>query len=552
MNIRALKAFRRKLSAGEPAYGLWITLESASLTELAVALGVDWVVVDAEHGNLDWKEIAEHIRAAVRSDTVVLVRIAERNTALAKRALDIGADGIVVPWMETAEQLEEAIRDCRYPPEGRRGIGGERATVWGQCLVEHTAEANEHVLVVPIIENVKAIPAVAAMCAVEGAEVFFFGPADFSASAGFRGQWEGPGVAEQILELKETIRKAGKHCGLLTTSTENLLERREQGFRMLGLGADTGLLLRALHQLLKAAGVDRRPATSLDPKDGQALRDPLPQPPEAMRPERPEVITNSGKGPVVELQAGVIFEALAGQFNAARNLTTGIVTFKPQAELAPHTHPGSESITVLEGQAEVTVEGRVYRLGPLDNIVIPRWLPHAARNPDVKALSRLHVALAMTAPERELVTRTFPRVDKPAHSTGMPGLERVTRFVSAKRTFGIGPGAEFIDYFNAELMPGLEMSGGFGRFQPGGRLPAHIHDFDESICIIDGLATCVVEGRNYPMSGCATAMVPRGRVHYFVNQYKAPMAMIWVYAGPMPERIVVDAKCATEAGNPWK
>jgi 2-keto-3-deoxy-L-rhamnonate aldolase RhmA len=271
MNLRALNEFRRKLAQNQPTYGLWITLESASLTELAVALGLDWVVVDAEHGHLDWKHIAEHIRATVRSDTVVLVRIAERNTALAKRALDIGADGLVVPWMETAEQLEEAILDCRYPPQGRRGIGGERATVWGQCLAEHTAEANQNVLVVPIIESVRAIAAVPAMCQVEGAEVFFFGPADFSASAGHRGQWEGPGVAEQILQLKETIRNAGKHCGLLTTNSENLLARREQGFRMLGLGSDTGLLLRSLHDSLKAVERDRRPATSLDPKDGVAL-----------------------------------------------------------------------------------------------------------------------------------------------------------------------------------------------------------------------------------------------------------------------------------------
>lgn len=271
MNARALTEFRRKLAQGQPAFGLWVTLDSAAITEMAVALGVDWVVVDAEHGSLDWKEIAEHIRAAVRSNTVVLVRIAERNTAMTKRALDIGADGIVIPWMETAAQVEEAIRDCRYPPQGRRGIGGERATVWGQCLAVHAAEANEHVLVVPIIENVKAAAAVPAMCRVEGVEVFFFGPADFSASAGYRGQWEGPGVAGQILQLKDTIRGAGKHCGVLATSIENLLARREQGFRMLGLGADAGLLLRSLHEALKAVGRDRLPATSLDPKDGQSL-----------------------------------------------------------------------------------------------------------------------------------------------------------------------------------------------------------------------------------------------------------------------------------------
>ena len=552
MNIAAIKSFRRKLALDQPVCGLWVTLEAPSITEMAVSLGMDWVVVDAEHGHLDWKEIAEHIRPTVRSETLVLVRIAERNTALAKRALDLGADGIVVPWIESAEQIEEAVRDCRYPPEGRRGIGGERATVWGQCLVEHTAEANEHVLVVPIIESVRAIPNIQAMCRADGAEVFFFGPADFSASAGHRGQWEGPGVAEQILKLKDVIRGAGKHCGLLARNAEDFAQRQAQGFRMLGLGSDAGLLARSVREMLRAAGRERNPATSLDPKDGALVRHPLPVPPEGMRPERKEVITPSGTGSLVKLQPGVSFEALVGEFNGARNLTTGIVTCQPGAQLDPHSHPASESITVLAGQAEVTVEGRVYRLAPLDNIVIPRWLPHAARNPDSAAEARLHVALAMSAPDRELVTRTFHRTEMPPESTGVAGFERVTRFRSARRSFGVGPGAEFIDYFNAELVPGLEMSGGYGRFLPGGRLPAHVHDFDESICIISGVARCLVEGRSYALSGCATAMVPRGRVHYCVNESAAPMEMIWVYAGPMPERIVVDARCATEAGNPWK
>ena len=238
---------------------------------MAVALGLDWIVIDAEHGHLDWKDINSHIRAALRSDTVVLVRIAERSTILSKRALDIGADGIIIPWMEKVEEVEEAVQDCRYPPEGRRGIGGERATVWGQCLSEHANEANENVLVIPLIENINAIPNVANMCKVDGIDIFFFGPADFSASAGFRGQWEGPGVAEQILELKDIINAAGKHCGVISTSVQNLTERRDQGFRMLALGTDSGLLMRSLHQSLQKVDRDRLPATSLDPADGRAL-----------------------------------------------------------------------------------------------------------------------------------------------------------------------------------------------------------------------------------------------------------------------------------------
>jgi 2-keto-3-deoxy-L-rhamnonate aldolase RhmA len=271
MKVKALQKLRQKLNQNEPIYGLWVTLESASITEMAVALGLDWVVIDAEHGHLDWKDINSHIRAALRSDTVVLVRIAERSTILSKRALDIGADGIVIPWMEKVEEVEEAVRDCRYPPEGRRGIGGERATAWGQCLSEHAAEANENVLIVPLIESIAAIPNVATMCEVDGIDLFFFGPADFSSTAGFRGQWEGPGVAEQILKLKDTINAAGKHCGVVSTSNQNLTDRLDQGFRMLALGTDSGLLLRSLHQSLQEVDRDRLPATSLDPADGRVV-----------------------------------------------------------------------------------------------------------------------------------------------------------------------------------------------------------------------------------------------------------------------------------------
>ncbi len=539
MKTDALKHFRSKLANHEPVYGLWVTLESASITEMAVALGMDWVVIDAEHGYLDWKEINEHLRAGLRSDTIVLVRLAERSTALTKRALDIGADGVVIPWMETAEELKEAINDAYYPTEGRRGIGGERATAWGQCLAEHTSEANEHVLVVPLIESIAAIPHVPAMCEVEGTDVFFFGPADFSATAGYRGQWEGPGVAEQILQLKDTIRAAGKHCGVMTTSIENLLLRREQDFQMLGVGADNGLLLRSIHQALQAVDRDRLPAASLDPADGRDVRLPLTQLPADTTPDRREVISCLGAEQTVELEPGVAIEALVGEFNTARGLTTGIVIMQPEALLGYHIHPCSESITVLEGQAEIGVEGRTYLLAPMDNITIPRWLPHQARNPDSEKPARLHVALAMSVPEREPVTRSFDQIEMPSKSSGTPGFERVTRFATANRSHDIGLGTEVIDYFNASLLPGIEMSGGFARFDPGGRLPDHLHEFDESICIIHGEAHCLVEGRQYSLSDCATAMIPRGRVHYFINESEHPMDMIWVYAGPMPERIVI-------------
>ena len=266
MKTQAIAKFRGKLATDQSVHGLWVTLESASITEMAVALGLDWVVIDAEHGHLDWRDINEHIRATVRSDTIVLVRVAELNGGLIKRALDIGADGVVVPWVESAEQLRQAVAFAHYPPEGVRGIGAERATGWGECLVEHAQEANEHVLVVPIVESVQGGRNVQSMLSVNGVELFFFGPADYSSSAGYRGLWEEKGVAEQILAAKDAIRAAGKHCGVTATGNENLLERRKQGFYMLGVGLDSGLLLRSLHGTLAAVGRDRRIVASFQPE----------------------------------------------------------------------------------------------------------------------------------------------------------------------------------------------------------------------------------------------------------------------------------------------
>ncbi|MDP1798622.1 MAG: aldolase/citrate lyase family protein [Planctomycetaceae bacterium] len=551
MKIAAIQRLRRKLAQDLPVWGMWVTLESPSVTEMAVALDLDWIVIDAEHGHLDWKEIVDHLRATVRSETVALVRIAELNAGLIKRALDIGADGIVVPWVESAEQLRQAVAFARYPLEGLRGIGAERATGWGQSFAEHAAEANEHVLVVPIIETVRTVRQVPLMCQVDGVELFFFGPADFSSTAGYRGQWEGPGVAEQILQMKDTIRAAGKHCGLIATSIDNQRERQAQGFRAIGLGMDAGLLLRSLKGALSAVGQDRAIRASLTPDMKSAVTPPLSRPAENFRPDRPEVMNAIGSGPQTELARGVSFECLVGSHNQARRLTTGMVTFAPGATLPQHTHTFTESITLLRGSLVVDVEGRSYSLKKMDNLVIPAGLVHQARNPAASEPAVLHVALATDAPTRTLVDTFFPRRRMPDDSTGFPGRERCNRFLTAKR-FPAGPNTEFIDCFNEILMPGIEMSGGYGLFQPGGRLPAHVHDFDESICIISGVATCVVEGRRYSMTDGATALQPRGRVHYFINDSNGPMEMLWVYAGPKPERIVVDERCATVEGDPWK
>jgi len=337
----------------------------------------------------------------------------------------------------------------------------------------------------------------------------------------------------------------------VTTGDENLIQRLEQGFQMLGIGLDGALLLRSMRAMLGKVGRDRIIRASFTLESDPAPAVPLDKPPPLMRPDRRESMNPPGSGQIIELARGIEFECLVGSHNQAKNLTTGLVRFAPLAQLAYHLHPFSESITLLEGEALVEVEGRAYTLGTMDNLVIPGGLAHRVKNASGSRPALFHVAMASDHPTRTLVDRFFSRKRIDPQSTGEPGQERVNRFQTAPR-FQAGDGATFINYFNSDLMPGIEMSGGYGLFAPGGRLPAHVHDFDESICIIQGDATCVVEGRQYTMNNLSTALQPRGRVHYFINNSSQPMAMLWVYAGPSPQRLVVDERCATPEGDPWK
>lgn len=246
---------RQKFRLQYTTYGLWVTLESPSITEIAGRMGFDWVVIDAEHGHLDLSNVLEHVRVANLMGLVCFVRLQDIQQGLIKRALDIGADGILVPQVRTAEEVALAVRYARYPPDGVRGIGAERSTRWGMAFNDCTRNANREIFVIPLMETVDAGNNIEAMIDVPGVDAFYFGPADYSASAGFLGEWEGPGVAQRLLEIKEKIRARGLPCGIMSRSNEETLVRREQNFRMIGLGMDTGLLIRAARQAMEAAGV---------------------------------------------------------------------------------------------------------------------------------------------------------------------------------------------------------------------------------------------------------------------------------------------------------
>jgi 2-keto-3-deoxy-L-rhamnonate aldolase RhmA len=266
LKVKALQALRSKLKADQPVFGLWSTFPSPSITEIAVEMGLDWVALDAEHGSFDWSTIEKHVRATVRSNTVLIVRVSERNISLLKRSLDIGADGVSIPFVNTAEDVRIATSFAFYPPSGVRAVGGDRATVWGQCMAAHVAEANENLLLLPNLESVEAVSNIDEILRVPGVDTYFFGPADLSASAGYAGQWQGPGVSEMLLKVKDRIRAAGKHCGLIASSIEDLELRLRQGFRIIGIGSDSGLLIRNLRETLDSVGRAVALTTSFEPK----------------------------------------------------------------------------------------------------------------------------------------------------------------------------------------------------------------------------------------------------------------------------------------------
>lgn len=250
---------RQQLRDGQTTYGLWVTVESPTITEIAVACGLDWICVDTEHGHLDYREIMEHLRAARGGETIVIVRVPELQMSAVKRVLDMGAHGVILPYARSRDELATAMSYGRYPPEGIRGVGGERAYKWGLGMQEYLSYANDETLLIPLIETREAVAEIDEILALPGIDAIFFGPADLSASYGHLGSWDEHGVADILSEIKSKAATKGIASGILARGMADAASRRDQGFQMVGLGADMTLLVRAIRETLAHVGRDTTP-----------------------------------------------------------------------------------------------------------------------------------------------------------------------------------------------------------------------------------------------------------------------------------------------------
>jgi quercetin dioxygenase-like cupin family protein len=259
---------------------------------------------------------------------------------------------------------------------------------------------------------------------------------------------------------------------------------------------------------------------------------------------RSEKVVSGRSRSLVQIAAGVLLRELASEACGVQGMSTGLAIFSPASALPYHRHDVSEAFTVLTGDALAMVEGRTYRMGPLDCLHVPAGVAHSVINLSPKKKLIIHAAFGAVRPRRDFVKDSFVSVDRDMdRNYGLPDEddpEYMVRISTAMK-YKLANGTSFCDLF-AGRFGSVGICGGYGEFQPGTGLPCHLHDYDESITIIKGAATCQVMGSRYELSGYGTAMVPSGRPHRFLNESKDVMAMIWVYAGSEPQRALVNAR----------
>jgi 2-keto-3-deoxy-L-rhamnonate aldolase RhmA len=249
-----IEGFRDRLRGGETLYGTLLNLPSAAVAEVLAGAGFDWLFVDGEHGAIGASALLSILQAVDR-DLACVVRVPSLEAASIKRALDIGAAGIIVPQVETAEEAGRAVRFARYAPEGERGMGLARAHGYGFAFSDYIARANDEIVVVIQVEHARGVENIDAIAAVAGLDAVFVGPYDLSASLGHPGDVSHPTVVAAIDRVTQACRAAGMPLGIFGTDADAVAPYQKRGYTLICAGVDCLLLgagARRLREKLKA------------------------------------------------------------------------------------------------------------------------------------------------------------------------------------------------------------------------------------------------------------------------------------------------------------
>ena len=257
-----INAFRQSLARGEPQIGLWLALANNYTAEIAATAGFDWLLIDGEHAPNDVRSILGQLQALAAYSSHAVVRPVDANVALIKQLLDVGAQSLLVPMIETADQARSVVAATRYPPHGVRGVGSAIARVsrWNQHA-NYLHEADDHICVLLQVESQRGIDNLDEIAAVNGVAGVFFGPADLSASMGHRGNPGAPEVQDAIETGIARVRAAGKAPGILATDPKLARRYLELGALFVAVGVDALLLAHASRELAASFKTNDRALT---------------------------------------------------------------------------------------------------------------------------------------------------------------------------------------------------------------------------------------------------------------------------------------------------
>ncbi|WP_296560926.1 HpcH/HpaI aldolase/citrate lyase family protein [Pigmentiphaga sp.] len=249
MTMLPINHFKRALRSGSAQLGVWSTIPSPYISELIAGAGYDWVLIDSEHTPTDVPLVLNQLQAVsgaiAKPGTVPshpIVRPAWNDPVLIKRYLDVGAQTLLLPFVQNAEEARAAVSATRYAPHGIRGMGGStRASNFGR-IPDYVDRAADELCVLVQVETMQALDQIERIADVEGVDGIFIGPADLSASMGFPGKSRHPDVTRAIDDAIRRIRACGKAPGIMMTDEARARECLALGAQFVAVAIDTVLL----------------------------------------------------------------------------------------------------------------------------------------------------------------------------------------------------------------------------------------------------------------------------------------------------------------------
>lgn len=235
---------KRRFAEGKKALGCWLQMCSPLAAEIVGQAGFDCVIIDIEHAPGDLLTAISQLQALSASPSTALMRVQWNDPVYIKRALDTGVEGLMIPYVNTAEEARAAVAACLYPPAGIRGaaLGATRGPDYGKARAEYVRTVNDNLFIILQIETLRAVDNIPGIAAVDGVDMLFIGPTDLSAAMGRLGRADDPELAAVIARAARAVKDSGKLLGTIGYAGENLEEMFAHGYDLVVDASDVVLL----------------------------------------------------------------------------------------------------------------------------------------------------------------------------------------------------------------------------------------------------------------------------------------------------------------------